>query len=212
MKRFFDNDDIILFQGDSITDCGRNKDEYFNLGDGYPQIISNIYHSLFPNLNVTFINRGISGNRIENLLERYEKDFLEIKPSFICILIGINDVWRRYDRDLLCPPEKFEKLYEKLISKIKTDMPDTKILLISPFVLHSLPDRKKWHEDLDPKIKIVSSLAVKHAIPYLPLQKLFDKAIKADYTPEQLAEDGVHPTPLGHALIAAEILKKLNIL
>ena len=212
MKQYFKESAVVLFQGDSITDCGRDRNDITSLGNGYPQIVANIYRTMFPKRNITFINKGISGNRVRDLLARYDEDFLAIKPDFISILIGINDVWRAFDRNDPCPLERFEQEYDLLLTKIRTDMPDTKIMVISPFVLHSLPDRETWQPDLDPKIEVCEKLAAKHNCIYLPMQSIFNKAVKRDYTPKELAEDGVHPTHFGHAYIAAEYLKKLRIL
>ena len=212
MKQYFKDSAVVLFQGDSITDCSRDKNDIPSLGNGYPKIIANIYHTMFPKREITFVNKGISGNRVRDLLSRYDQDFLAIKPDFISILIGINDVWRAFDRNDPCPLERFTEEYDLLLTKIRTDMPDTKIMIISPFVLHSLPDRETWHSDLDPKIEVCSKLAEKHSAIFLPMQTIFNKAVKREFTPAEIAADCVHPTHFGHAYIAAEYLKKLRIL
>ena len=103
MKQYFKDSAVVLFQGDSITDCSRDKNDIPSLGNGYPKIIANIYHTMFPKREITFVNKGISGNRVRDLLSRYDQDFLAIKPDFISILIGINDVWRAFDRNDPCP-------------------------------------------------------------------------------------------------------------
>ncbi len=213
MKRFFEDGDTVLFQGDSITDCGRSRENLADLGLGYPKIIQTLYNYIFPDNEVAFVNRGVSGNRARDLLDRYEADFLAVKPDFISILIGINDTWRRYDRGDPTSTERFTSEYECLLTKIKKDMPNTEIMLMSPFVLHTLPDRVAWHEDLDPKIIAVYELGRKYANYVLPLDAIFDEAVSGgEFTAADLSGDGVHPETLGHSLISAQYLKALEII
>ena len=160
-----------------------------------------------------FINKGVNGNRSKDLLDRYEADFKAIHPDFISILIGINDCWRRYNSSsdpTSCA--QFESNYRTLLQKIKADMPHAKIMLIEPFVLPSLPDRNSWHEDLDPKINAVRSLAREYVDYLLPMNGIINAASVGKYTCEELSQDGVHPLPAGHAVIADAYLRTLGIL
>ena len=212
MKPFFKKGQVVLFQGDSVTDCGRDREDAGSLAEGYAGKVAAIYNTLFPDNEVVFINKGISGNRVPDLIERYGDDFLDIGPDFISILIGINDTWRRYDSNDPSTVEAFYDHYEYLLKMIKRNMPDTKIMLMEPFVMNSLPDRAAWREDLDPKIQAVRELARKYADYYLPLDGLFASLCAGTYTPAELSEDGVHPSGLGHAVIAEAYLKKLEII
>lgn len=212
MGRFFSNSDIVLFQGDSITDCHRSREDIGNLGNGYPALVKAIYNTLVPSNTTTFVNKGISGDRVRDLIERYHEDFFEIQPTFISIMIGINDVWRAFDRNEPCPLERFQQEYVKLLEMIRKDFPAVKIMLIEPFVLHSLPDRKDWHPDLDPKRAFVKSLAKEYANYFLPLHSILTEKAKTEFSDAVLAEDGVHPSSVGHAVIAAEYLKLLDVL
>jgi acyl-CoA thioesterase I len=212
MNPFFRKDQIVLFQGDSITDCERDRYNPNSLGSGYPAKISAIYKELFQDQEVTFFNRGVSGDRVHNLIERYPEDIMDIEPDFLSILIGINDVWRRYDSNDPGTPEAFRDHYEYLLKMIKKHLPDTKIMLIEPFLLHTLPDTVVWHEDLDPKIQIVREMASRYADYYLPLDGIFASYCVGEYSPAELAKDGVHPTQAGHSVIAVEYLKLLRIL
>ncbi len=207
MKNMFCDGQVILFQGDSITDCGRDRSDITSLGEGYPGVVAKLYHTLFPETKVTFINRGVSGDRITNLLERYKEDLEAVKPDFLSILIGINDTWRRYDNNDPTSAEDFEKNYRELLTRVKKDLPECKVIMIEPFVLNSLPDRASWREDLDPKIQVVRKLAKEFADYYIPLDGIYAKAEVESYSCEQLAEDGVHPTALGHSIIAEEYLE-----
>ena len=199
----------ILFQGDSITDAGRSYDMPEDLGNGYPFFVSVLLNVMIPDNNFEFINRGISGNRTIDLAGRWKKDCIDLKPDFISILIGINDVWRRYDNNDPTSAEAFRKNYDKLLSEIRKKLPDTKILLLEPFVLPVPKDRKDWRSDLDPKIQIARELAAKFKTNYVSLDGIFaNYSIKS--SPENWAADGVHPTPSGHMLIAQEWINEFQ--
>lgn len=211
MDRYFKDGQVVLFQGDSITDCKRDREGGENpLGNGYPKKIAQLYDILYPGHKVTFVNKGISGNRVVDLLARYDEEFKGIQPDFISILIGINDTWRRYDNNDETTVEKFYETYHLLLSKIKKDLPNCKLMIIEPFLLNSLPDRGEWRKDLDPKIHAVRKLAIEFADYYLPLDGILAKAEVEQYTCIELAEDGVHPTDIGHSVIAKEYLKVLK--
>lgn len=210
MKNMFQDGQVVLFQGDSITDCGRDREDISSLGAGYPNVVSKMYSLMFPNTKVTFVNKGISGNRVKDLLERYEEDFKAIKPDFLSILIGVNDTWRRYDSNDPTSTEDYEAGYRELLTKIKKDIPDCKIILIEPFLLNSLPDRATWREDLDPKILVARKLAKEFADYYIPMDGIYAKLEVEQYTCKEITEDGVHPSPLGHAILAEEYIKTLR--
>ncbi|MDF2542828.1 MAG: family lipase [Herbinix sp.] len=210
MKEIFTNGQVVLFQGDSITDCGRNRDDITSLSEGYPGVVAKMFHLLFPKTEVTFVNKGISGNRVRDLLDRYDEDFKKINPDFVSILIGVNDTWRRYDSNDVTTSEMYENSYRTLLEKIKKDMPNCKIMIIEPFLLNSLPDRAAWREDLDPKILVARKLAKEYADYYLPMDGIFAKLEVEQYTNVELAEDGVHPSAIGHSIIAQEYIKALS--
>lgn len=210
MREIFKKGQVVLFQGDSITDCGRDREDITSLSEGYPGMVAKMYNLLFPDNGVTFINKGISGNRAKDLLERYDVDFKDINPDFISIMIGINDTWRKYDSNDPTSAEEFEDNYRKLLKMIKADMPNCKIMIMEPYVLNSLPDRAAWREDLNPKILAVRKLAKEYADYYLPLDGLFAKAEVEQYTCQQISPDGVHPGPIGHSMIAEEYIKALS--
>jgi lysophospholipase L1-like esterase len=210
MQNMFQDGQVVLFQGDSVTDCGRDRTDLNSLSEGYPGIVAKIYGLLFPDTKVTFINKGISGNRVIDLLERYEEDFKKINPDFLSILIGINDTWRRFDSNEPTSAEAFESTYRELLTRVKKDMPNCKILLIEPFVLNAMPDRASWRVDLDPKIQVIRKLAKEFADYYIPMDGILAKAEVEQYTCQQIAADGVHPTALGHGIIAEEYMKALS--
>lgn len=204
MAAWLEQGDIVLFQGDSITDATRIRENANDLGKGYALMAAAQFSAKFPEKQVTFLNRGNSGNRVPDLLGRWQQDCLDLKPNLVSIYIGINDTWRRYDRNEPTSTEQFRTGYRQLLDQ--TASTGAKLLLIEPFVLPVPEDRKLWREDLDPKIDVVRELAREFGARLLCLDGLFAQAsTRADSA--FWAHDGVHPTPAGHALIANEWLK-----
>lgn len=212
MNPFFKDGQTVLFQGDSITDWGRNRDDITSLSTGYAGKVATIYNALFPNNHITFINKGVSGDRSAEVLNRYEEDFKQIKPDFVSILVGINDTWRRYDNNDPTTTEQFEANYRQILENLKRDFPETKIMLMEPYVFDSLPERSGWRVDLGPKIEVVRKLAREYADYFLPLDGIFASLCTSTYEPSQITADGVHPLDLGHSIIAYEYLKLLQII
>ncbi|MFA5858873.1 MAG: SGNH/GDSL hydrolase family protein [Elusimicrobiota bacterium] len=192
--------DVILFQGDSITDAGRQKDNPAALGHGYAMITAGWMLAKSPELNLKFINRGISGNRTCDLVARWDADCIAIKPNLVSIMIGVNNSWHRYTKNALTADNVFESEYRVILTRVKKELPGTKIVILNPF-LSDVPKIMHLHEDLDPKIQIVNKLAKEFADVHIPLDKMFRDAITKQ-PPEYWAADGVHPTVAGHAFIA----------
>lgn len=205
-----DANDTILFTGDSITDSGRVRDNAMHLGGGYVSFIAARLQALLASPELKIYNRGIGGNRVRDLVGRVESDLLALKPSVVSILIGINDVWRRYDAAKDATDAKaFEKDYRILLEKIRDNL-EARVILLEPFLLHVPDDRYAWREDLNPKIDVVRKLAVEFDAELLPLDGLF--AQEAAQAPAAYwANDGVHPTAAGHALIAEAWLENAGL-
>jgi lysophospholipase L1-like esterase len=201
-------DDRILFTGDSITDCGRDRNNPASLGWGYAAIAGAHLQARLASPALTIFNRGISGNRVCDLLGRVEADLLALKPNVVSILIGINDVWRRYDSNSPTEAKAFERDYRTLLEKVASIQ--ARVILLEPFLLHVPADRYAWREDLNPKIDVVRKLAVEFGAELLPLDGLFAQA--ATQAPAAYwAGDGVHPSPAGHALIAETWLENAGL-
>ncbi|WP_110933897.1 SGNH/GDSL hydrolase family protein [Paenibacillus bouchesdurhonensis] len=206
---FLKQDDVILFQGDSITDAGRDYSDYNSLGHGYPLLIAGRLGHRYPEKNLKFLNRGISGNRAVDLQGRWDEDCLALKPTIVSIYIGINDTWRRYDNGMPTTSQQFETYYRDLLERTTKSL-DARLVLVEPFVLPHPEDRKGWREDLDPKIQVVRQLAREFGALLVPLDGLFAAACsKAE--PAYWAGDGVHPSPAGHELIADAWLRTCGL-
>lgn len=191
----------ILFQGDSITDAGRNRDNPHHLGGGYPKFAAELLQKRYPNKSFDFLNFGISGNRTWDLLARWDTDCLSHQPDVVSILIGINDTWRFYDQNLLTTAEQFEQNYRSLLEQVKTHT-QAKILMLEPFLLDVDGNKRHWREDLNPKIQVVQALAREFADDYIPLDGYFS-AMTAYRNPATYSGDGVHPNEAGARYIAA---------
>ncbi len=198
----------VLFQGDSITDGGRGNDPEFDMGFGYPKYISSWLSAKYSEHNINFVNRGISGNRICDLESRWNTDCIDIKPDLVSILIGINDTWRRFDSNSPSDIPEFEACYRRLLYQVKSETGAT-IIIIEPFVLPSPADRVEWRIDLDPRIQATRRVAADYGAIYIPLDGILAAAC-ARREPAFWAQDGVHPTPAGHALIAQEWIRAVG--
>ena len=191
MSKQFKENSVILFQGDSITDCGRNREDRDSLGDGYVNLIEGTLAGNHSQSNLKLINRGVSGDKIRDLQLRWDTDCMDISFDILSILVGVNDT-------LITPAELFEEEYRMLLKRTTGDLNST-IILCEPFIL--LGDNNAYRDDLNPKIEIVHRLSEEFSTLLLPLDKIFRKSCLL-HPPEYWAPDGVHPTPAGHALIA----------
>lgn len=193
----------ILFQGDSITDAGRNREDDSNKGVGYPTVVAAKLGYEYPG-EYEFLNRGISGNRVVDLLARIKVDMINLKPDYMSILIGINDVWHEVACQNGISAEKYEELYNILIRDLLEALPDLKIMILEPFVLDAAATGEHWeyfHTETIKRAEAAKRIAEKYNLPFIPLQNRFDEACKLAPASYWL-RDGVHPTSAGHELIA----------
>lgn len=186
----------ILFFGDSITDAGR-RDDPDELGDGYVRVIADRFAQTRPDLRV--VNRGIGGNRTGDLIARLDADCIDERPDVVSILIGINDVWRRYDDDDATSAEQFEANLRTILSAIR-ERTTAAIVILEPFLV-PVTDKLRFREDLDPKIEIERRLAGEFGATFVPLDAVLI-AHAQQSGPESIADDGIHPTPDGHRIVA----------
>lgn len=189
----------VLFQGDSITDWGRAREDYHNLGDGYPKFAAEAIKNRHPDTEFEFINLGISGNKVNDLVDRWQSDCIDIAPDVVSILIGVNDVWHRAADKSWLPTDEFEAQYRFILDEIKSKT-KAKIIMLEPYLTY-VPDKAFFREDLAPKIEAVRSLAREYADYYIPLDGIFASA-SVQSEPTLWAYDGVHPTEAGAHLIA----------
>ena len=202
----------IVIQGDSITDCGRSREdlnENSGLGHGYATMLAGNLLGKYPEKDLKIYNRGISGHRVVDLYARWKSDTLNLQPDVITILIGINDIWHERDWQNGVEIERFEQVYDMMLSWTKAVLPNVKFVLLSPFTLGC----GVIDEDFASQAKIYSEavrrLVKKYDTCYIDTQALFDEAVKKA-EPAYWSKDGVHPTPAGHAVIANALAKEIE--
>jgi lysophospholipase L1-like esterase len=202
----------VLFQGDSITDGnrGRNNDWNHVLGHGYAFLVASRLWYNYTAKNLMFYNRGISGNRVKDLDLRWQTDTINLKPDIISILVGINDVLGTiYNRNPE-PIEAFEATYRRLLDKTKASLPNSKIIICEPFILPvGMVKEKKiqFETEVTRQQAVTRKLAKNYHATFVELQKPFNEA--CERAPGNYwIWDGIHPMPAGHELIARQWLKK----
>ncbi len=203
----------ILFQGDSITDCGRSREEVpainsSALGYGYAYMVAADLWSSYPG-EYEVINKGISGNRVVDLYARWKIDCLNLKPDVLSILIGVNDTWHEVWTHNGVEVPRYERIYRELLQWTKDTLPDVKLILIEPFI-GTGEDKACMVQEVRERAAVTKKLAEESGAVFLPAQELFDKA--AQCAPmEYWIGDSVHPTPAGHRLLADAWKKAMGL-
>ena len=209
----------ILFQGDSITDCSRSRDNIKSLGTGYPNLVTSHLSYEHPG-EFNYINKGISGNRIVDLYARIKADIINLEPDYMSILIGVNDVWHEISSKNGVDADKFEKIYSMLIEEVISALPNIKIAILEPYVLEGEATKntednpEKWHtfrSEVEKRASAAKRIAEKYGLTFIALQDKLDKAAEKTGSSEHWLRDGVHPDFGGHELIARAWLEGFKI-
>ncbi len=203
--------DVVLFQGDSITDMGRSRDETGanqqpGLGKGYAWFAAAELLVGRPDDGLKIYNRGVSGNKVYQLAERWQADCLDIKPNVLSILIGVNDLWHTLDGKYNGTVQKYETDYRALLQRTRAALPKVKLLICEPFVLRCGAVNDRWFPEFDNYRAAARRVAESFHAAFLPFQTMFDEAVKYA-PPSHWASDGVHPTPDGASLMAYNWLR-----
>ncbi|MCG3149742.1 MAG: Acetylxylan esterase [Verrucomicrobiae bacterium] len=196
--------DIILFQGDSITDAGREREATganAGLGRGYAFLTAAALLADRPADKLQFLNRGISGNRIVDLYARIKADVINLKPAVLSVLIGVNDTWHEFGSKNGVAVPKYERVYTDFLNEVKAALPDISLVLCEPFVLPCGHVTKDWIVEMDQRRAVVKKLSQQFNTVFVPFQAMFDAAQK-QAPPEYWTGDGVHPTAAGHYRMA----------
>jgi lysophospholipase L1-like esterase len=204
----------ILFQGDSITDGNRTRNNDWNhvMGHGFAYLVASRLWYDFPGSGFHFFNRGISGNKVPDLAARWQTDTIELKPDVLNILVGINDIAALINGDQTFTSEKFEQDYRQLLQQTKEQLPAVQLVLCEPFILPVGKIKDNWDAysmEIEKRRKVVQKLSVEFDAIFVAFQKAFDKALSkapADYW----IWDGIHPMPAGHELMAREWIKQVG--
>ena len=210
----FNNGDVILFQGDSITDAGREKKKELpnnarSFGHGYALMAaSELLHSL-PEKQLTVYNRGISGNKVFQLAARWEKDCINLHPNVLSILIGVNDYWHKRNGNYDGTIEIYENDYRNLLQRTVEKKPGIKLVICQPFyVLNTSAVDETWVEPMQEYQAVAEKLATEFDAFWVPFQDVFDEAV--NHAPATYwTPDGVHPSMAGAQLMAEAWLSVL---
>ena len=198
---------VVLFQGDSITDCGRDRtiavaNAPQALGTGYPLLLTGMLRELHPDDDFGVFNRGVSGNIVPDLESRWQGDTLDLKPAILSILIGVNDVWHtigtRPANDVVTT---YETGYRALLERTRTALPGVRIVVLEPFVLRTGAVTDAWFPEFDALRAACRRVADRAQATFVPLHAMFQRRA-AETGPAYWAADGVHPTAAGHQAIA----------
>ena len=210
-----EKNDVVLFQGDSITDFGRSREKagtpnnQVALGTGYAWLAAAELLVDRPDDGLKIYNRGISGNKVFQLADRWQADCLDLKPSVLSILIGVNDLWHTLDGKYQGTVEVYERDYHALLERTRTALPKVKLVVCEPFVLRCGAVNGRWFPDFDGYRAAARRVAGEHKAVFVPFQEMFDKAVEFA-PPEHWAKDGVHPSSSGASLMAYNWLRAVN--
>lgn len=210
----FPKEAVILFQGDSITDGNRTRDNDWNhvMGHGYSYLISSRLWYDHPDKRYHFYNRGISGNKVTDMAARWQTDTLDIKPDLLSIMIGVNDVLAYISGDDRHSADSFKANYQALLDQTRKALPNVKLILCAPFVLpgsRTNSNYPKWQAEVQKRSDIAKQLAKEFNAVFMDFQPEFNKAL-AKAPIEYWIWDGVHPMPAGHELMARHWLKEVK--
>ena len=211
--------EVVLFQGDSITDAGRSRDKdkwgtpnnQPGLGNGYAWLAAAELLVDRPDDELRIFNRGISGHKVFQLADRWQADCLDLKPNLLSILIGVNDIWHSLDPKLAYKGtvEIYERDFHALLARTKQALPKVKLVICEPFVLRCGAVNDKWFPLFDQYRAAAKRVAESQHATFVPYQTMFDEAVKYA-PPEHWAGDGVHPSPAGASLMAYFWLKAVS--
>jgi lysophospholipase L1-like esterase len=208
-------DQVILFQGDSITDSGRNKEDTGfntarNLGSGYPMLAGAALLNKYEALNLKVYNKGISGNKVYQLAERWDKDCLDLKPDVLSILIGVNDIWHKLNGTYNGTIEIYRNDYIALLERTMKALPNVKLIICEPFAVNGVKAvDDKWYPEFYDYQKSAREIAKQFRATFIPFQSVYDEAQKRA-PGSYWTGDGVHPTLAGAQLMAKAWMKALE--
>ena len=204
----------IVFIGDSVTDAGRKRPVGEGLwegtGNGYVRVIENFLNVCYPERVIRVSNTGISGNNPNDLVARFDKDCLDLKPNIAVICIGFNDVWRYFDEPSITDGHVSVETYAANLEIMAKRCADAgiKCIFMTPYYLE--PNEKDlMRATRDEYRGAMKKVAEKMGIDCIDLQAAFDKLLEYRY-PASISWDRVHPGQIGSLVIAKTFLKHIG--
>ena len=196
----------IIFFGDSITDCDRDRNDEKSLGNGYVKILADKLRPIYPDTDIELINKGVSGNEVCDLLARVESDVIDLKPDAVVIMIGINNVIHKFKYGKELNFKQFERDLYELLTVLKEA--GITVIFLEPFLLPA-PDKRRMRTLFDEELKIISKVAGELADEFVAYDEMFNGLMESiPYT--EYSQDGVHPTHRGSRLIADTAIKAIR--
>lgn len=208
-KTTLKNNAVVLFQGDSITDAGRSKTESKPnhpgaLGSGYAFLASAELMGSYPEKSLKMYNRGISGNKVFQLADRWERDTITIQPNVLSILIGVNDFWHMMNGSYKGTVETYRNDYRNLLTLTKAKLPDVQLIIGEPFALKGTSVKPDWFPLFHEYRGVAREIANEFNATFIPYQQIFDKALELAPV-SYWVPDGVHPSIAGAQLMAGAL-------
>jgi lysophospholipase L1-like esterase len=204
----------LLFIGDSVTDCDRAKPEgeglFGALGNGYVSFVDALFQAVYPDYGIRVVNKGVSGNTVRDLNNRWQEDVLNQQPDWLSVMIGINDVWRQYDTPFIKEwhvyVDEYEQTLRKLVAETKPFVKE--LVLMTPFYMEN-NEQDPMRRTMDQYGQVVKKIAADADCLFVDTQAAFNEVLK-DLYPATLAWDRVHPSAAGHMVLARAFLKKIG--
>lgn len=196
----------IVFLGDSITDCGRDRSDEKSLGNGFVKVLSDKLRPLYPDTDLELINKGVSGNELCDLLKRLQQDAIDLKPDAAVIMIGINNTLHKFSNGKELDLVKFESDLTELFTRLKRE--NIVVIFLEPFLLPA-PDKRRMRKLFEEELKIIDRVAGEYADEFVPYDEMF-QGLAESIPYAEYSEDGVHPTHRCSRLIANTAIKAIR--
>ncbi len=202
----------LLFVGDSITDCGRDRPlgegTGDSLGSGYVSYVDALLQSVYPDRSIRLVNKGISGNTVRDLEARWHADVVEQSPDWLVLMIGINDVWRQFSKPYQTETHIHSEEYEETIYRLINEVSGAKLVLMTPFYIEP-NNQDRMRQRMDEYGKIMQDIASETNALFIDTQKAFEPLLSCLH-PSAIAQDRVHPNARGHMVLAKAFLTKVG--
>lgn len=196
----------IVFFGDSITDCDRDRGDEKSLGNGYVKVLADKLRPIYPDMDIELYNKGVSGNEVCDLLARVQRDVIDLQPDAVVIMIGINNTIHQYKYGKELNFKQFERDLTQLVTALKEA--GIVVIFLEPFLLPA-PDKRRMRPVFDRELEIIRRVCVDKCDEFVAYDEMFNGLCEShSYT--IYSEDGVHPTFKGSNLIANTSIKAIR--
>lgn len=196
----------IVFLGDSITDCDRDRSDPTSLGNGFVKVLADKLRPIYPDTDIELINKGVSGSRVHDLLARVEEDAISLKPDAAVIMIGINDTWHRFTEGTELDLQQFKSDLQQLIKKLRDA--GIVVIFLEPFLLPA-PDKFRMRKLFEKELAVINEVCIGNCDEFVAFDEMFN-GVSASIPYTEYSLDGIHPTHRGSRLIADTAIKAIR--